>query len=330
MQAILNSALPIFALILTGFICGCFGVFDRPATDNLNRFAVYLALPALMFVAMSKITLEQARELGFVAAFCGGFSVTFAVAYATSRFRGRRVANASIERLDAAYSNVGFMGIPMCLLVFGPQSAPVSIIATLFTACVLFRFAVVAVEIDLKKGNSLGSTLARVVPSLLRSPLLIAPVAGLAVGLSRVTVPAPFMSFATRRGDAASPAALICSGLFLAQKRVVSHDAVSIGILVSLKLVLQPLVTALLAFYVFSMPPLWSHSAVIPSALPIGSGPFTIAKLFGLEAGVTSGSILASHVFAVLTVSLLVGWFAQFEESCSALARGSRHESFDR
>ena len=34
MQAVLNSALPIFALILTGFICGFFGVFDRTATDN--------------------------------------------------------------------------------------------------------------------------------------------------------------------------------------------------------------------------------------------------------------------------------------------------------
>jgi predicted permease len=47
------------------------------------------------------------------------------------------------------------------------------------------------------------------------------------------------------------------------------------------------------------------------SALPIGSGPFTIAKLYGLEAGVTSGAILASHVVAVLTVSLLVAWLAQ-------------------
>jgi predicted permease len=199
----------------------------------------------------------------------------------------------------------------MCLLVFGPQSAPVSIIATLFTACVLFLFAVAVVEIDPKKGNSLRSTLARVVPSPLRSPLLIAPVAGLAVGLSRVTVPAPFMSFATLLGGAASPAALICIRLFLAQERVISHDAVSIGTLVSLKLVLQPLATALLAFYVFSMPPLWSHSAVILSAPPIGSGPFTIAKAirprgrrnFRFDPGVACTRGLDR--FAV------VGWFAQ-------------------
>ena len=311
MQAVLNSALPIFALILTGFICGYFGVFDRTATDNLNRFAVYLALPSLMFVAMSKITPDQVRQFGFIAAFCGGFAVCFAVAFLISRLRGRRVANASIEGLDAGYSNVGFMGIPMCLLVFGPESAPASIIATLFTACVLFLFAVVVVEIDLQKGHNFWATLGKVIPTLLRSPLLVAPIAGLAVGLVGIPVPEPFINFTTLLGGAASPAALICIGLFLAQESVVSDDAVSIGILVSLKLILQPLVTAVLAFHVFKMPPLWSHSAVILSALPIGSGPFTIAKLYGLEAGVTSGAILASHIFAVLTVSVLVGWLAQ-------------------
>jgi malonate transporter and related proteins len=310
MNAVLNSALPIFALILTGFVCGYFGVFDRTATDNLNRFAVYLALPSLMFIAMSKITPEQVRQLGFVGAFCGGFAVTFAVAFALSRARGRRIANASIEGLDAGYSNVGFMGIPMCLLVFGPESAPASIIATLFTACVLFLFAIVVIEVDLQKGATFWSTGAKVFLSLLTSPLLIAPVAGLCIGLSGLKVPAPFESFTTLLGGAASPAALVCIGLFLAQERVVSDDAMSIGILVALKLILQPAVTAVLAFYVFSMPPLWSHSAVLLSALPIGSGPFTIAKLYGLEAGVTSGAILASHVFAVLTVSLLVAWLS--------------------
>ena len=310
MQAVLNSALPIFALILTGFLCGRFNVFDRTATDNLNRFAVYLALPALIFTAMSRIGVEQVSQFGFIGAFCGGIAATFATGFAISRLRGRRVANASIEGLDAGYSNVGFMGIPMCLLVFGPDSAPASIIATLFTACVLFLFAIVVVEMDLQKGATLGATIAKVARSLLTSPLFIAPVAGLAVGLSGFALPAPFMSFTTLLGGAASPAALVCIGLFLAQERVVMHDANSIAILVSLKLVMQPAVTALLAFHVFAMPPLWSHSAVILSALPIGSGPFTIAKLYGLEAGVTSGAILVSHIFAVLTVSLLVAWLA--------------------
>src|ERR1700742_312134 len=189
MQAVLNSALPIFALILTGFICGFFGVFDRTAPDNINRFAVYLALPSLMFVAMSRITPDQVQQFGFMGAFCGGFAVAFAVAFVISRLRGRRVANASIEGLDAGYSNVGFMGIPMCLLVFGPESAPVSIIATLFTGCVLFLFAIVLIEIDLQKAGSFWSTGVKVARAILTSPLLIAPLAGLAAGLSGLRLP---------------------------------------------------------------------------------------------------------------------------------------------
>ena len=49
MHAVVNAAIPIFALILIGFLSARFGGFDARATDNLNRFAVYLALPALMW-----------------------------------------------------------------------------------------------------------------------------------------------------------------------------------------------------------------------------------------------------------------------------------------
>ena len=308
MQAVLNAALPIFALILTGFLCGRFGVFSRTATDSLNRFAIYLALPALMFLAMSKITPEQASQTGFSLAFGGGIVVTFAVGFALSRWRGRRIANASIEGLDAGYSNVGFMGIPLCLLVFGPSSLPAAVIATLFTACVLFLFAIALIEVDLQRDASLGRTMRKVLLSLVRNPLLLAPLAGVGIGLAGLPLPAPVERFASLLAGAASPCALVCIGLFLAQESVVGHDASSIGVLVGLKLLIQPAVTAVLALYVFDMPTLWSHSAVLLSALPIGSGPFTIAKLYGLEAGVTSGAILVSHLVSVVTVSILVAW----------------------
>ncbi len=40
MQAVLNAALPIFALILVGFLCGRGTMFTREATDSINRFEV--------------------------------------------------------------------------------------------------------------------------------------------------------------------------------------------------------------------------------------------------------------------------------------------------
>jgi hypothetical protein len=123
----------------------------------------------------------------------------------------------------------------------------------------------------IRLGVSLLHTTRKATLSLVRSPLLPAPCAGLLFGLSGLSMPAPVERLATRLGGAASPCALVCIGFFLAQERVVSDDFVSIGILALLKLIVQPTITAILALYVFKMPPLWSHAAVLLSALPIGS-----------------------------------------------------------
>ncbi len=308
MHAVLNAALPIFALILTGFVCGRFDVLPPAATDSLNRFAIYLALPALMFLAMSRITPEQATQIGFALAFAGGIAITFGLGFILSRLRGHRIATASIEGLDAGYSNVGFMGIPLCLLVFGPDSLPAAVIATLFTACILFLVVITLVEVVLHRGDNSRHTARKVATALVRNPLLLGPLAGFAVGMSRLGLPDPIERFVSLLGGAASPCALVCVGLFLAQERLFSRDALAIGVLVGLKLLFQAAVTAVLALYIFEVPPVWSRPAVLLSALPIGSGPFTIAKLYGLEPGVTSGAILASHVASVATVSALVAY----------------------
>ena len=110
MNAVLNAALPIFALIFAGYLCGRFGLFSRSATDSLNRFAIYLALPALMFLAMSKITPDQVSQVGFALAFSGGIAITFALGFGLSRWRGHRVANREYRRAGRRVQQRRFYG----------------------------------------------------------------------------------------------------------------------------------------------------------------------------------------------------------------------------
>jgi malonate transporter len=56
------------------------------------------------------------------------------------------------------------------------------------------------------------------------------------------------------------------------------------------------------------VPATWSRPAVLLNALPIGSGPFTIAKLHGVQPGVTSSVILVSHIVSISTVSIVVAF----------------------
>ena len=151
MSAVLNAALPIFALILAGFACARRGNLGPHATDSLNSFVVWLALPALLFQAMAQITRAEIDHPAFLAAYGGGMMGTFACSFALDRRRGLRLADRAIEGLDAAYANTGFMGIPLCLAALGPASLPPAIIATLLTACVLFAAAIVLIEADLQR-----------------------------------------------------------------------------------------------------------------------------------------------------------------------------------
>lgn len=306
MNAVITAALPVFALILTGWLAARWRILGPAATDALNRYVVYLSLPALLFRAMTQVDLAHMAHWGFVGAFAGGIAVTFALSFLP---RKRGLTDRSIEGLAAAYANAGYMGIPLCLALFGAESLAPAAFTTLMTASVLFGFAIALIEFDRQQAPGLGATLVKVGRALMRNPLLAAPVLGLAWAGTGLTLPEGLDRYMSLLGASASPCALVTIGLFLAQTETASPGP-DVLRLVAGKLLLQPAVTALLAFQVFSMPPLWAWIAVLMSALPIGTGPFMLAQMYGRDARVTSRAILVSTVLSVLTVSLLVAWIS--------------------
>jgi len=73
-----------------------------------------------------------------------------------------------------------------------------------------------------------------------------------------------------------------------------------------MKLILHPLIAFVLMRWVFDMPTMWSTAGILLAALPIGTGPFMLAKLYDLEPAMSSRAILISTVLSVLTLSVLV------------------------
>ena len=306
MDLVLTAVLPIFALILSGYLCGRRGLFGPTATDSLNLFVVWLALPALLFQIMAQIRPGDLGPPGFSLAFGGGMAATYVISIALDR-GDRRLADKSIEGLDAAYANTGFLGIPLALALFGSAALPIVVVTALLTVCALFSVAIVLIEVDLQAGATWGRVGRKVVRSLARNPILLSPVLGLAYAATGLPLPAPVLRFTSLLGGAASPCALVTIGLFLAQRHDRS-DLRTVVRLVGLKLLIQPAVTGLLAFKLFAMPALWSHSALLLSALPTGTGPFMLARYYERDAANTSQAILFSTVISLVTVSILVAW----------------------
>jgi malonate transporter and related proteins len=304
MLSTLTTVLPIFALIFAGWLVRRLGVLGPHATTELNRFVVYLALPALLFDVIAHAQWTDVWQPGFIAAFAIGVALVFALTIAVRLRRPRHLADAAIDGLNAGYGNTGFVGFPLALVALGREALAPTLIATIITVCILFAVAIVLIETGLQTEKRRRHLFIKVGSSLLRNPLLVAPVLGAVVPLAGLSVPVPAESFLKLLGGAASPCALIALGLFLAAKReATERDIGSAALLIGFKLVLQPAVTWIMATAVFGLSPLLTHVAVLLAALPTGTGPFMLAEFYQREADITSNVILVSTAASVLTLS---------------------------
>lgn len=305
MFSVLAIVAPIFALILAGWLARRSGALGSHATTELNRFVVYLALPAMLFDVVANAHWHQLWQPGFVATFGIGTGVIF-VATVVLRLRQRlHLADASVDGLNAAYANTGFIGFPLTVAVLGRDALGPTLIATIITVCLLFGFALILIEVGLQTESRPHHLLARVGGRVVRNPLLVSPALGALLLATGLTLPAPIESFLKLLGAAASPCALVALGLFLGERREGSTAVAGpAALLVGLKLLAQPLLTWILATQVFRLPALLTHSAVLLAALPTGTGPFMVAEFYRREAGVTSRVVLSSTLLSLITVTI--------------------------
>jgi malonate transporter and related proteins len=306
MLPILSIALPVFGLILIGGLMGRGGFLGRDATGALNMFVVYLALPAVLFQAMAHIRPADLANGGLVGAFSLGILLPGAIGLLIARLRGVSLGDAALQALAGTFCNTGYMGIPLCRMVFGDDSLVPSVVCMVITACPQFALAIALVEAD-RPGVAPWRVARRVGLALLRNPLLISPVAGLVVSALSVPLPLAAERFLTILGGAATPCALVATGMMVAETTERFQPLV-VGRLVALKLFIQPLVVWLLVTRVMPLPPAWGGTALIMSALPTGSTAFILAKLYGRQVAVTSGVILVSTVVSFGTLSVLIAW----------------------
>ncbi len=308
MLPVLSIALPVFGLILIGGIAGKAGFLGRDATGALNMFVVYLSLPAVMFQAMAHIPPAELTNAGLIAAFCIGIAVPGAIALAFALRQGTPLGNATMQALSATFCNTGYMGIPLCRMAFGDESLVPSVICMVITACPQFAVAIALIEMD-RPGQAPLRIATKVGSALIRNPLLISPVAGLLVSALGLPLPVVLERFLIIMGGAATPCALVATGMMVAETTE-RFRPLLVGRLVVLKLLLQPAVAWVVAYRLVDLPSVWAGTVVLMSALPTGASAFILAKLYGREVASTSGTVLVSTVLSFATLSVLLAWFA--------------------
>jgi len=306
LDPVLGAVLPVFGLVACGYLAGRFGLVTQASSHALNQFVYAFALPAMLFIAVYRGSLEEILSGAFLLAVVGATLGTALVGFVLSHWNGASPAESTMRALNASFANTGYLGIPLVTVAYGERAALPAALATVATNIVSFALAIVCLElfVDPRRGG-----VRRALGGVARSPLIWPIALAAALVFFQVRIPVPVDRFATLLAAAAGPCALFAIGLFVSQLPIREGAAASWQS-TALKLVLHPLLMALLAFHVLNVDPFWAKIAVICAALPLGATAFVLAQRYRLLEAETSTGAVISTAASVITVSLVMAFLS--------------------
>ena len=308
MQAVINIALPFFALIFTGYLAARGRMLGETTVAGLNTFVFYFALPALLLIKTYEAPAATGAVLELLASYyLPGIALFFAALMLGRRLFRLRPADAAIQALGGVFSNVGFIGLPLLILLYGSEAALPAVLIVMGDTIIMLGLATAIIEADLGSGRRNMALIAQIGGGVIRNPIVTAGIIGVTLNLLSAPVPEPVLRYGGLLADAAGPCALFALGATLAG-RPMSEGAVETGYLVALKLIVHPLLVAGMALWVFDLPPVWASVAILQAALPIAANVYVLAQRYERRPEQISTAIFVSTAAAVVTISVLISW----------------------
>lgn len=303
MLPILLKTLPFFAVIGTGFLAARFRLLSPEATGQLTRFVFYFALSAMLFGFAANLSLAEIFSLPFVLAYTFATGLVWALVLTIGLIRGTGREAALFEAHTGVIGNVGFLGIPMLVLLLGPGAVG-PVLLVLAVDLIVFS-SILTLLITLFRSGRVGPDTLRVLAvGLLKNPMIVSTVLGMAWGATGRQLWPPVQDYMTLLGAAATPCALFAIGASLAGRR---PDRPLIAAWLSLaKLVLHPAAVAVAALLVFPVEPYAAGVMIAAAALPVAGNVFILAEAYGVAPQRVSTAILISTALSVLTVTAVI------------------------
>ena len=315
MPAIVNVALPLFGVILAGYLAGRFGVLGRDSTAALTAFVNTFALPVLFFAALARTPVAAVLDPALIAGFGIPVVVTFAVGMLSTRLAVKGgLARMSLQGVAASWGNAGYMGVPPCLAAFGDAGLPPAMLSVIVTAVVSMVFGVMMIELEVAAGHGPLVAFLRAAWRAAWNPLPVSIAAGLAWSALALPLPTPVEKWLDLLGAAAAPCALFAIGLFLCGKplsdggKPLRSGLVEASLATAIKLLLQPLLAACVLPLFVDPKSVPGQAALILAALPTGANAFVLARQFDISVEQNTTAVLLSTALSVITVSALLVW----------------------
>jgi predicted permease len=309
MWDIFLQTLPFFMLIALGYGSGRTGFFSPEATAYLTKFVFYFSLSAMLFRFSANLSLAEIFDWQLFWAYLSASAEIYVFATLVALRRRAPITEAAVEAQCAVIGNVGFLGIPMLVLLLG-EGAVGPVLMVLAIDLIVFGSLIVILITGSRDGRMSPKVLWTVTVGLLKNPMIVSITLGLLVSAVNLPIPLPVNDFLTLLGAAATPGALFAIGASLASK---SAERLAVaGWLSFCKLILHPAAVAIAALFVFDVDPYAAGVMIAAASLPVAGNVYILAQHYGVAPTRVSASILISTAASVVTVSLVIAWVTTF------------------
>lgn len=286
---VLQIVAPVFFLAAVGFAWVRLGfAYD---TAFVTRLAMTLGIPALIFVALARGTIDPQAAGQLSLAALAAYLAVIAVTWALCRLLG---LNLRTFWAPLVFGNTGNLGLPLALFAFGEEGLGYAVVV--FSAGVILQFTVGLWIVA--GGGSPGKAL--------REPMVAATVLGGLFLWQGWTVPPVIFATLELIGQMGIPLMLLTLGVAVARLR--PAGLVPMAALAAVKIVLcTALAVAVgLAFGLEGVP---LGVLTLQLATPVAVTSYLLALKYGAEAEPVAALVVVSTLLAVPALPVILAFF---------------------
>jgi malonate transporter len=298
---IADLILPVFAVIVTGWLVGYTGYLSRTLSEALIHFAYNIAMPALLIVTIAQEPSHSLIDWRFLAAFGGGSLLCFALVFGVmSIAASRNLASRTMFGMAASMTNTGFVALPVLQAIYGPRAVLPAAIATVFVAVVMFPIAVVLLELDQRDEHGAAVSPMATAKHVVLNPLVISTLVGMLLSVLGLRMPGPVAAYFGIFADALTPCALFAIGLGLSLDGLRANIGQA-SLLSAVKLVIMPLIVYGLSLSLH-LDPLYTIAAVICAAVPTAKTVYILAGEYHREEMMVASTVSLTTLASVVSL----------------------------
>ena len=300
MQALIDVILPVFLVVAAGYAAAWRKIMTEASVDGLMKFALNVAIPALLFLAIARLDLAEVFHPALMVAFYGGAVSGFVLGLFGARYLfGRGWEDAVAVGFVCLFSNSLLLGLPITERAYGPDALGPNYAIIAIHAPICYAIGITAMEIVRAQGSGALAGLTQVGRGLTTNPLILALGAGAAVNLSGLALPGALWDALELVARAGLPAALFGLGGVLWRYRP-EGDLRLIAWACAVSLIAHPAITwglgSLLGLSVGQQ-----RSAVITAAMAPGVNAYLFADMYGRARRVAASTVLVGTGVCALT-----------------------------